>query len=318
MKAAIYDSNGGPRVLRYVDVPDPVAGPGDVLIHVEAISIEGGDLMGRRSVTPGDPPRVKGYVAAGRVMAVGEEVADFQIGDRVTSFAAEGSHAELRAVPATQCWRVPTDMDLPTAAAALVPFGTAGLALKLGGLRGGDVVLVQGASGGVGVAAVQIAHKAGARVLGTGSEAASLEALRVYGLTDPIVTDTITTNEYVRSLLGQGVDLVIDNVGGRAVTIGLKALADGGRLVLVGLFDHDVQPIDPITLLVRRLTVVGCYLGPIIAEPWVRAMIDNMLLRIAAGDLSAPIDRIFPLNQAAAAHERAEARGRIGRVVMVP
>src|ERR1700712_2976955 len=155
MKAAIYDRNGPPEVLRIVEVPDPAAQSGELLIRVEAISIEGGDLMSRQSVSPGSTPRARGYVASGVVIALGEGVSGFAVGDRVTSFAAEGSHAELRAVPASQCWHVPDGVDMPVAAAALVTFGTAALALSLGALKAGEIVLVQGASGGVGLATVQ-------------------------------------------------------------------------------------------------------------------------------------------------------------------
>ena len=101
MKAAVYDSPGPPTVLRYADVPDPVCGPGDVLIAVEAISIEGGDLVNRRS-TPQRPSWIVGYAAAGTIVAIGENVRDRTVGQKVTAFDMQGSHAELWAVPASR------------------------------------------------------------------------------------------------------------------------------------------------------------------------------------------------------------------------
>ena len=317
MKAAIYSANGTPDVFRVVELPDPVAGPGEVLVAIEAISIEGGDLLGRRTVAPANPPRVKGYAAAGRVVGLGEGVTRHALGDRVTTFAFEGSHASLRVVPADQCWIMADNLSMEVAAAALITFGTAALALDLAGTQRGDTVLVTGAAGGVGIATIQLAAQLGARVIGTGSSAESLAGLARFGLNDGVVIGETPLDEQVRARLGgQGVDSVIDNIGGQSVKDGLAALDDGGRLVLVGLFDGDVHRISPVTLLLRRLTVAGCFLGPIIAQPRISAMIDDVLARLASGGLEQPIDSRFTLDDVVAAHTRAEGRGRIGRVVM--
>ena len=107
MKAAVYDHNGPPEVLRYTDVPDPKIRSRDVLIQVEAISVEGGDLINRRSSPPGHPAYVVGYAAAGTVVAIGDAVTDRKPGDRVTSWGLDGSHAQLRAVPTDQTWLLP-------------------------------------------------------------------------------------------------------------------------------------------------------------------------------------------------------------------
>lgn len=317
MKAAIYSANGSPEVFRVVELPDPQPGPGEVLVAIEAISIEGGDLLARRSVAPAVPPRVKGYAAAGRVVALGEGVSRPAVGDRVTTFAFDGSHASLRVVPADHCWAMADTLSMEVAAAALITFGTAALALDLAGTRRGDTVLVTGAAGGVGIATIQLAAQLGARVIGTGSSAASLSGLARFGLSDGVVIGEGSLDDQVHALLGgQGVDSVIDNIGGQSVKDGLAALNDGGRLVLVGLFDGDVHRISPVNLLLRRLTVAGCFLGPIIAQPRISAMIDDVLARLASGGLEQPIDSCFTLDDVVAAHTRAEGRGRIGRVVM--
>jgi len=320
VKAAVYRENGGPDVLTYEDVPDPTAGPGEVLIRVEAISIEGGDFLRRGRVPPTQVPRIEGYTAAGEVIAVGPGVHDFSVGEKVTSWAESGSHAELRAPRAEHCWRVPPGMDIKAAAVALIGLGTAVTALfEVGRIAAGETVLVQGAAGGVGLGAVQLAHAAGARVFGTGSSAASLEALRRYGLDEPLDTSRGSVAETVKELTGgHGVDLVIDNVGGPALQDGLDALTHGGRLVMVGTIGSANHSVDPFRLLLRNQTVGGFTLPFLMPRPQVRALIAKVLERVAAGELEAVIDRVYPLSEAAAAHRRAEERGRIGRVVMTP
>jgi len=321
MKAAVYRENGGPEVLSYEEVPDVTPGPGEVLIRVEAISIEGGDFLRRRGVPPQPNPRIEGYAAAGEIIALGEGVSQFSVGERVTSWAESGSHAELRTPRAEHCWRVPAGMDIKAAAVALIGLGTAGAALfEIGQLKAGQSVLITGAAGGVGLGAVQLAHKAGARVFGTGSNAASLEGLRRYGLDEPLVViDQQPVAERVRQLTnGRGVDLLVDNVSGPALEDGLAAVVDGGRGIMVGVIGSISHSVDPFMLLMRNQSLAGFMLPFLMPRPSVRALIDDILRRVAAGDLEAVIDCVFPLSQAAAAHARAEERGRIGRVVMVP
>ncbi|MBC2669007.1 zinc-binding alcohol dehydrogenase family protein [Novosphingobium piscinae] len=317
MRAAVYRRNGGPEVFELVDLPSPDPGPGEVLVDVAAISIEGGDILARRNTAPGDPPRVKGYAAAGRIAALGARVTGWAIGDAVTTFAFEGSHAERRVVPATHCWRVPDGVGMEVAAAAVITFGTAALALRLAGFASGQEVLVTGAAGGVGIATIQLVARGGGRAIGTGSNPAALAALTPFGLDTAIDLGAGPFDAQLRALGSAGVDSVIDNVGGHSVSAGLAALRDGGALVLVGLLDRDVQRINPVTLLLRRLTVTGCFLGPIIAEPANRAAIDGILQGLADGSLVMPIDRTYPLAEVVAAHTRAEERGRMGRVVLL-
>lgn len=315
VKAIVYDRPGAPDVLRLTTLPDPVPGPGDLLIRVRAISIEGGDLVGRRHLARA-PGEVLGYAAAGDVVAVGPDVTGFAPGDRVASFSFAGSHAEMRVAPVATCWHVPDGLDLSVAATIPCAPGTAALALRLGHFQPGQTVLVTGAAGGVGVALVQLAAQAGARVIGTGTSAATLEALRDYGLTDAIVVGGEGAASQIARLPGAPeVDLLVDCVGGPALADGLDALRDGGTAILVGAFGA-ASAIDPMLLLRRRLTVTGCFLGPIMAEPEARAIVTDLLAAAAKGDLRMPIDAVYPLEQAAAAHARAEMRGRLGRVII--
>lgn len=319
MKAAVYDRIGGPEVLGFVDRPDPVAGPSEVLIRVKAISIEGGELLMRQMLDPGPDPAVPGYSAAGEVVAVGSAVSGFAPGDRVASFATHGSYAELRAVPAATCWHIPAGADLLTAAAFPTAFGTAGLAMQLADVRAGETVLVQGAAGGVGLALVQMAAQTGARVIGTSTSAASLDLLKDYGLDEGIVAGDRPTDELVRERLGgQGVDVMIDNVGGDALQVGLQTLSEGGRAVVVSVGGKGSPMIDSRHVLSRRLSVFGCFLMPVLGEPAVQRIIHEALQGLAEGRLKIPVDRVFPLSDAAGAHAHAEQRGRFGRVFMVP
>src|SRR5881397_2697979 len=168
MKAAVIYENGGPDVLRYEDVPDPDCPNGCVLVDVEAISIEGGDLLARAGSPPPSVPHVVGYLAAGTVAEVGEGVEDRAAGDRVVTLNAAGSHASRRAVPAMSAWPIPDGLDPVRAACVPVAFGTAQECLfTAGNLQAGQTVLIHAGGGGVGMAAIQLAKQAGATVIST-------------------------------------------------------------------------------------------------------------------------------------------------------
>jgi NADPH2:quinone reductase len=320
MFAAVYRTNGGPEVLSYEEMPDPIANPGQILVRVEAISIEGADVLRRRRTPPRPNPRIEGYTAAGTVVALGAGVDSFAVGDRVVTFGENGSHAELRAVDASFARRLPQNLSMIHAAVALIGFGTAANALfRLGRLKAGETVVIQGAAGGVGVCAVQLAHRAGARVIGTGSTTSSLEQLRRWGLDEALATSEGPVAKRVMSLTGgRGADLLIDTVGGAALQDGVDSLAEGGRAIMVGVNAGGEHKIDAYRLLVTRKSLTGCMFGPILADPDIARLADDVLARVAAGDLATVVDQQFRLADAVEAHRRAEERGRLGRVVMVP
>lgn len=305
-------------MFRIIDLPIPVPGPGEVLIRVEAISIEGGDLAARRDGQT-LAPRVIGYAAAGIVTGVGPGVDGFQPGDRVTSFAFSGSHAEYRTAPAATTFMIPDSLDMAVAAAIPCGPGTAALALDLGRLKAGETVLVTGATGGVGSAVVQIVAAAGARVIGTSRSRASLDRLVALGLTHGVVPEDTPLADAVKALTaGRGADLLIDTVGGGALLEGLIALADGGRAVMVGVIGGFSTPIDSGVLFAHRLTVTGCFMGPVMCEPGPRALIEGLLAGSAADRFAVPIDARFALADVAAAHRHAETGGKLGRVIVTP
>lgn len=315
-KAAVTGQATGNNRLRIVEVPDPIAGPDDLLIRVEHISIEGGDLMFRR-VGMGGRNNVLGYSAAGEIVAVGENVQGFSVGQKVTTFAADGSHATLRSAPAATCFHIPEGLDPAVAAAIPVAAGTAGRAMDLSGVGRDDTVMITGAAGGLGIAAVQLAALRGARVIATGTNAATLEKTRGYGATDTIVSRDEPTSVQVRKLLdGNKVTVLIDTIGGPVLGDAIETMSDHGRVVLLGGFAGLEQKIDAGQLLLRQLTVSDCLFGEEMGEPHNHAMIVRLLQSAATGALRVPIDRIFPFEEIDAAHARAEERGRFGRVIV--
>src|SRR3954469_801336 len=183
MKAAVIHENGGADVLRYEDVPDPECPEGCVLIDVEAISIEGGDVLARAGSPPPSVPHIVGYLAAGAVAEVGAGVENRAPGDRVVTLNAAGSHASRRAVPAMSTWPIPDGLDAASAACIPVAYGTAHECLfTAGGLQAGRTALIQAGAGGVGMAAIQMAKQAGATVIATASSDDKLERLKAFGL----------------------------------------------------------------------------------------------------------------------------------------
>src|SRR5436305_2071827 len=213
MKAAVYYETGSPDVFRYEDVPDPVCGPGMVLVAVEAISIEGGDTLNRAGGEMATTPHIVGYQCAGTIRAVGEGVTDRTVGQRVVATMLWGSHAELVAVPSVITWPLPDGADVVKSACIPVAFGTADDCLfEFGHLTAGETVLIQACAGGVGIAAIQLAKRAGATVLATASSDEKLARLADLGLDHGINYRSEDAAKAVRRLTnGAGVNLVSDS-----------------------------------------------------------------------------------------------------------
>jgi NADPH:quinone reductase len=320
MKAAAYYETGAPDVFRYEDVPDPECYPGFVVIDVEAISIEGGDTLNRAGGLMTSTPHIVGYQCAGTIREVGEGVDDRQVGQRVVATMMSGSHAERAATPAVVTWPVPDGADLVDIACVPIPFGTADDCLfEFGGLQAGESVLIQAGASGVGLAAIQLAKRAGATVLATASSDDRLGRLHEFGLDHGVNYSDKGWIAQVRELTGgRGVNLVVDSVGGRILQGSLQCLAYRGRCVSVGSAGRDPRPLDISTLGMNNQSLSGVFLGAEIATPRVQAMIPRHIADVAAGDVRVVVDRTFPLAEAAAAHAYIESRQAFGRVVLVP
>ena len=322
MKAAVYYQTGGPEVFRYEEIPDPVVGPSDVLVGVEAVSIEGGDTLNRMGGDIGRPPHVVGYQCAGTVVAVGPAVRGFAAGDRVVTVGLDGSHAELRAAGESFCWAVPDNVTIEEAACVPVPFGTADDSLfEFGHLQPGETALIHAGASGVGIAAIQLAKRAGAQVLATASSDDRLERLVDLGLDHGINYTSVDFVSEVRRLTdGRGADVIVDSVGGSNLQKSLHSLAYRGRCITFG--DAGREPgadLDISTMRLNNQTLVGYFLGAeLFSNPRAHAMIAARLADIASGELRVVIDRRFSLEQAGEAHAYIESRQAFGRVLLIP
>ena len=320
VKAAVYYQNGNPDVLKYEDVPDPICHPKGVVIRVEAVSIEGGDTLNRwRGALP-TKPHIVGYQAAGEIIEIGSEVTGLRLGQKVTTVNSAGSHAALRAVPARNAWPVPDGFDIKLAAAIPVPFGTADDCLfEFGGLKRGESVLVQAGASGVGVAAIQLAKRAGATVLATASTDERLERLKPLGLDHGI---NYRESDVVKSVMKiterKGVNLVVDPVGGTTLQASILSLAYRGRLSMVGAAGREAMTVDVSSLMAGNRSLTGVFLGAEIATDRAHNMIQRLVNEAAQGQFKVVIDRTFPLSEAAAAHAYIESRQAVGRVLLIP
>ena len=323
MKAAVYYETGGPDVLRYEEVPDPALRAGGVLIEVAAVSIQGGDLLHRQGGVLASTPHVVGYQAAGTVRAVGDGVTQFVEGQPVVATMGYGSHAELASVSTRSVYAVPDGLSLEEAAGVPIEFGTADDCLfEFGHLRAGETVLIQAGAGGVGLAAIQLAKRAGASmVLATASSDDRLERLHEFGMDHGINYATAdVAAEVMRLTDGHGADVVVDPVGGTTLEGSIAALAYRGRISWVGRAGREERPPDVWPIMQRNASITGTFFGAEMARDpaRTRALVEALLARVASGELRVVIDTVFPLAQAAEAHRYIESRRAFGRVLLAP
>jgi NADPH2:quinone reductase len=322
MKAAVYYENGPPNVFRYEEVADPPLHAHGVRIEVEAIAIEGGDVLNRAGGALTSRPHIVGYNCAGVVRDVGAEVRDRKPGDRVTALMPNGSHAAVVSVPAFATWLVPEGCSIEHAACVPVSWGTAHDCLfEFGRLQAGETVLVQAGTSGVGIACVQLAKRAGATVLATSSSDDKLERLKAYGMDVGINYKSGDFVEAVRAATnGQGVALVVDSVGGTTLVGSMQSIGYRGRVIQVGNVSRGDKRVDisPLAGVNGSLTGVFFGLETVRSAARVVPMMQSLLRDIAKGELKVVVDRRFPLSEAAAAHAYIESRAALGRVVLVP
>jgi NADPH2:quinone reductase len=320
VKAAVYYETGPPEVFRYEDVPKPTCHPRGVLIDVEAISIEGGDVLHRAGGEMTSRPHIVGYQFAGRIREIGSEVDNRVVGERVVATVPTGSHAEIASVAAHGTWRVPDGMALEQAACVPIPFGTADdCHFEFGGLEPGESVLVQGGGGGVGLATIQLAKRHGAMVFATASNDGKLARLADLGVDHGInYVERDLVPESRRLTDGRGIDLVVDPIGGDVLQSSLECLAYRGRLVTVGNMSRADRQIDISTLSQGNRSISGVFLGAEMGQSRVYDIIDGHITAIAAGDLQVVVDRRFPLAEAVQAHAYIESRQAFGRVLLIP
>jgi putative PIG3 family NAD(P)H quinone oxidoreductase len=323
MRAVVLRSHGGPEVLGIEDIPEPVAGPEEVLVDIRSTSLNRADLLQRMGLYANPYPEtheVPGLEFAGTVGAVGERVRGWRAGDAVMGITGGGAYAERIAIHERQLLAVPTSVDLGDAGAVPEVFLTAWDALVLqGGLTSGRWALVHAGASGVGTAAIQIARAIGARIAVTCS-ASKVEACWALGANEVIDYGSRDFVEAIRAVTdGRGVDVVLDVIGGEYANRNLQAVAMKGRIVQVGLMGGGRTPIDLGLLLTKRITLVGTVLRarPIEEKIAVTQRFGAEVLPLFEdGSLRPVVDSRYPLERIAEAHERMAANANVGKIVI--
>ncbi|SFC53485.1 putative NAD(P)H quinone oxidoreductase, PIG3 family [Streptomyces aidingensis] len=323
MHAITIAEPGGPEVLVWTEVPEPVAGPGEVLVEVAASAVNRADVLQRRGFYD-PPPGVSPYPGlecAGTVAAVGEGVVGLRPGDRVCALLAGGGYAERVAVPAAQVLPVPDGLDLPTAAA--LPEVTCTVwsnVFRTAGLRPGETLLVHGGASGIGTMAVQLAKVAGARVAVTAGSAEKLARCAELGA-DVLINyrEQDFVAEVRAATDGRGADVVLDIIGAKYLARNVEVLAPNGRIVVIGLQGGVRAELDLGALLARRGTVAATSLrARPVAEKGaiVAAVREHVWPLLADGRVRPVIDRRVPMARAAEAHRIMESGVHVGKIVL--
>jgi NADPH:quinone reductase-like Zn-dependent oxidoreductase len=342
VRAVFITGHGGYERLRVEQAPDPEPGPGEVRIATRACGVNFADLMARAGVYPDapDPPCVVGYEVAGEVESLGEGVTGYAVGDRVIAGTRFGGYAELVSVPVAQTLPLPEALSFEQGAAFPVNYATGWAALMImGGVREGDRVLIHAAAGGVGIAATQIARRAGAEIFGTAS-AAKHDAIRAQGVDHPI--DYWSTDfgaEVMRITGGEGVDVIMDAIGPTSFRRDYRILRSGGRMIMYGLSEVQTGERRDLRAVLKSLARM-----PLATMPWWKSLqmmsenkgifglnmltwwdtegLDRILEALAAGLAAAEYEPVvaerFAFDRAGEAHRfLAEARN-VGKVVLTP
>jgi NADPH:quinone reductase-like Zn-dependent oxidoreductase len=340
MNAVLLHDHGGPEVLRYQQVPTPTAGPGQVLVAVQAVALNHLDLWVRR----GGPafhlqyPHCLGSDIVGTVAALGAGVTEPVIGSnvvvspglscgvcaaclggrdnlcrhyRIMGENAQGGYCEYIAVPRVNLAPYPARLGFTDAAAGILPFLTAWqMVVEKAQTTVNDTVLVHGAGSGIGVAAIQICKLLGARVIATAGSEEKLQRAKSLGADEIINYQTSDFAAVCRTLTNKrGVDVVIEHIGGDVFEKSIKAVRNGGRIVTCGATAGFAPAIDLRHIFFRQIEVLGSTMGS-------KAALLTVLDLIARGRLSPIVDRVFDLRDAAAAHQHLESRAAFGKVVL--
>ena len=342
MEAVTFTEHGGTEVIEYGEVPDPEVGPEEVLVDIKAGACNHLDVWVRRGL-PGvdlEMPHVPGSDGAGVVTEVGERVSRFEPGDRVALSAGisctrcefcrdgdatlcvnyhligehvPGVHAEYAAVPADNLIPVPEDVDWTVAGSACLVFQTAWrMLIDRADLNPGESVLVLGASGGVGHAAVQIADYAGAEVYATGSSAEKLTAAREHGASHVCNYEEENFADWIREETGKrGVDVVVDHVGAATWQDSIRSLAKDGRLVTCGGTSGPNPQTDIPRIFWNQLRIIGSTMGTL-------GQVDDVMELVWDGTFEPAIREVLPMSETVRAHELLEERDGFGKVVLKP
>ncbi|OIQ24616.1 MAG: NADPH:quinone oxidoreductase [Alphaproteobacteria bacterium MedPE-SWcel] len=311
-------NHGSEGKLMELEIPAP--GPGELLLEIQACALNFADLLmveGRYQDTP-PLPFTPGLECAGRIVALGDGISDFQIGERVAVFGGQGGLAEYGLVEAARAIRIPDAVSYDVAAASMIAYGTSLLALQQQArLQPGETLLVTGAAGGVGLTAVEIGKLLGATVVAQARGAEKLSVAKAAG-----ADHLIDSSEDLRQRLLDlgGADVVYDAVGGDTWKAAFRATNPGGRLLPIGFAGGEVPQIPANHLLVKNLTVIGFYLGGFVQQrPDVgRATFDQVMRWLAEGRITPHISHRLPLRETDRGLELLRSRKATGKVIMQP
>jgi NADPH2:quinone reductase len=322
MKLIQVMQTGGAEQLKYVDAPQPAAGPKQALVKIAAAGVNFIDVYHRTGLYKLDLPFTPGMEGAGTVESVGPDVTEVAPGDRVAYAMNRGSYAEYAVVPATVLVKLPEHVTFEIAAAAMLQGMTAHyLTHSTFPLKSGDTCLIHAAAGGVGRLAVQMAKMLGARVIGTAGTPDKVALARSAGADEVInYSEQDFLPEVKRLTSGRGVDVIYDSVGVATFLKGLDCIRTRGMMVLFGQSSGPVAPIDPNILNPKgSLFLTRPNLAPHCAtREELQWRAGDVLGWIAAGKLELRIDRTFPLAEAAQAHRDLEGRKTAGKVLLIP
>jgi len=324
MRAVRVHELTGPSALRVDDVPDPVVSAGHVVIDVKACGVNFPDVLLTRGLYQFKPtaPFSPGGEAAGIVRAVGAGVTRVAVGDRVAATVLYGAFAEQLAVPELAVVKLPDAVGFEVGAATLLTYATTLHALAdRAALKAGETLLVLGAAGGVGTAAVELGAVLGARVIAAASTDDKLAFCRAHGATDVINYATEDLKDRIKALTGgNGVDVVYDPVGGALAEAALRGTAWQGRYLVVGFASGDIPRIPLNLVLLKGCQIVGVFWGSFaMREPAKnRAHAEQIFAWVADGKLAPAIDAVLPFSEAAEALGRLERRAVKGKLVLTP
>ena len=316
MKAVRIHEDGGPDVLRYEDAPDPEPGPDDVLVELRAASLNHLDLWVRKGLPSVPKPRILGADGAGVVAGTHERVVinpGIDLGDgRITVVGehSDGTHAELIAVPRAQVYPIPDDLSFEEAAAFPLVFETAyRMLVTKAGLAEDEWILIWGIGGGVATASLAIAKALGAHAVVTSSSDEKLARARELGADATVNHETDDVVATVKDVTGGGAHVVVDDVGEATWAKSLNAARADGRICVCGATTGPNPPAQLHRIWWKQLTIYGSTMGT-------RADFEAVYHLVASGRVKPVVDEVFPLAEAAAAHERLERGEQLGKIIL--
>ncbi len=322
MKAIVCHELNGPAALRLEEVAEPRPAPGQVRVRVRACGINFADSLitrGQYQVQP-EPPFSPGFEVAGDILELGEGVTQFAVGEHIIAMAPHGGYAEQVVAPASRCVAMPADMPYEHGAAFPVVFGTSHIALwHRARLQAGEMLVVHGASGGVGLTAVAIGKQLGATVIATASSPEKLEVARQHGADHLLNTSHEDIRLRIKALTGgRGADVIYDPVGGDLFTASLRSIAFEGRILVIGFAGGTVPQIPANHLLVKNVDVIGLN-WPAYAERHPAVMTESFQILLEwylAGAIQPYVSEVYPLEQAVDALNHVVSRKSTGKVVI--